>query len=301
MIAPLMSCSARLPVYVLLIGAFVPATPLLGGLVNMQALTLLGMYLVGVVVAIAVALLAKATLLKGPPQSFLMELPTYKWPRPTTVLYRMYEQGREFCVNAGTIIFAMALVVWALGYYPHPGSIGLDHDARRASAREIHETGGLSDQQYQARLIQIDRSESGEFLRNSFLGHAGRWIEPLVKPLGWDWRIGMATIASFPAREIVIATMGTIYNLGEDTNERSEGLREKLKSATWPDGRPVFNLAVALSLMVFFALCCQCGSTLAVIKRETNSWRWPIVSFVYMTTLAYLGALVTYQVTVRFL
>ena len=300
LIAPLMSCSARLPVYVLLIAAFVPSTPLLGGLINMQAITLLAMYLVGVVVAIAIALVVKATILKGPPQSFLMELPTYKWPRPSTVLYRVYEQGREFCVTAGTIIFAVALIVWALGYYPHPASIAQDHDARRAEAAEIYEANNLTQEEYRRRLNQIDRDESGAYLRQSLLGRAGRWIEPVVAPLGWDWRIGTAAIAAFPAREVVLATMGTIYNLGDETHGRSAGLREKLQAATWPDGRPVFNLAVALSIMVFFALSCQCGSTLAVIRRETNSWRWPIATFVYMTTLGYLGALVTYQVVIRF-
>jgi len=122
-----------------------------------------------------------------------------------------------------------------------------------------------------------------------------------VKPLGWDWRIGTAAIASFPAREVVVATMGTIYNLGTDHDEMSSGLREKLRGATWPDGRPIFNLAVAFSLMVFFALCCQCGATLATIKRETKSWRWPILTFGYMTALAYVAALLVYQTVIRFI
>jgi ferrous iron transport protein B len=125
----------------------------------------------------------------------------------------------------------------------------------------------------------------------------GRWIEPAVTPLGWDWRIGTAAIASFPAREVVVATLGTIYNLGADHDEKSEGLRATLQAATWPDGRRVFNLAVALSLMVFFALCCQCGATLATIRRETGSWSWPILTFVYMTGLAYVAAWLTYRVT----
>ena len=129
----------------------------------------------------------------------------------------------------------------------------------------------------------------------------GRWVEPVVKPMGWDWRIGTAVIASFPAREIVVATMSTIYNLGDQQDETSAGLRAKLYKAAWPDGQPVFNLAVALSIVVFFALCCQCGATLATIKRETNSWRWPLLTFAYMTVLAYFGALVTYQIAARFI
>ncbi len=130
----------------------------------------------------------------------------------------------------------------------------------------------------------------------SFLGMAGKWIEPVVKPLGWDWKIGVATIASFPAREVIIATLGTIYSLGAEEDEESEGLKAQMKAEKWEDGRPVYSLATALSIMVFFALCAQCSATLLVIRRETNSWRWPIFSFVYMTTLAYLGAYLTYTI-----
>ncbi len=321
LIAPLMSCSARLPVYVLLIGAFIPATPLLGGLLNLQAATLLAMYLVGAVVAVAIAWLLKRIVFKGAGQPFLIELPTYKWPSPSVVLTRMFQQGKEFCVSAGTIIFAVAMVVWMLGYYPRPASIAAEYDALRAqahlSANEIEprtaaravasdpiahprsvDAGEPSiddDSVLADRLAELDREESGAYLRQSALGRMGRWIEPAVRPLGWDWRIATAAIASFPAREVFIATMGTIYNLGAGENEESAGLRERLHTAAWPDGRPVFNIAVALSIMVFFALCCQCGATLAVIKRETRTWRWPIFTFVYMTTLAYCGAWGTYQ------
>jgi len=127
----------------------------------------------------------------------------------------------------------------------------------------------------------------------------GRWIEPAVRPLGWDWRIGTAAIAAFPARELIVSTMATIYNLGGEQTEESTALRARLRTATWPDGRAVFNLAVALSIMVFTALCCQCASTLATIRRETKSWRWPVFAFTYMTALAYLGALATYQIAIR--
>jgi ferrous iron transport protein B len=298
LIAPLMSCSARLPVYILLIGAFVPATSLFGGAVRVQALTLIAFYFVGVLVAIPMALLLKCTLLRGETQAFLMELPTYKWPSPRTVIYRVYEQGREFVVSAGTIIFAVAVIVWALGYYPRPLSIATQHETMRVEARTVHEDNAHA-KTLPERLAEIDRLESGTYLRQSLLGRMGRWVEPVVEPLGWDWRIGTAAIASFPAREVVIATMGTIYNLGDDQDQESAGLRKQLHRATWPDGRPVFNLAVALSVMVFFALCCQCGATLAVIRRETSSWRWPLFTFTYMTTLAYVGALITYQVSIR--
>jgi ferrous iron transport protein B len=295
LIAPLMSCSARLPVYVLLIGAFIPATPLLGGLIGLQAATLLAMYLVGAAVAIPVALILKRTVLKGPSQSFLMELPTYKWPSPRIVFFRMYEQGKAFCVSAGTLIFAVAIVIWALGYYPHPAAIAGAHQAERDAVVDAGLTGEASN----ARRAEINRDEAGEYLRQSFLGRMGQWIEPAVKPLGWDWRIGTAAIASFPAREVVVATMGTIYNLGGGQDETSAGLRATLHAATWPDGRPVYNVAVALSIMVFFALCCQCAATLATIKRETKSWAWPVLTFTYMTALAYVGALATYQIAIR--
>lgn len=382
LIAPLMSCSARLPVYVLLIGAFIPATPVLGGFINLQAVTLLCLYFVGVAVAIPVAVVLKKTVLKGPTPSFLMEMPTYKRPSPGTVFYRVYEQGREFCVSAGTIIFAVAIVIWALGYYPHAASVAQQHQAMRAAAHvdydralagaatefgdsvaadhlehhpaivsalsaiesiersfrdqvadghlteesvdwialrretderraSVRSTGGAdvaaalvvydAQRQLATRLAEADRSESGTYLRESFLGRMGRFIEPVVRPLGWDWRIGTAVIASFPAREVVIATMGTIYNLGADQNETSTGLREKLRAARHPDGRPVFDAAVALSVMVFFALCCQCAATLAAMQRETRSWRWPLLAFTYMTSLAYVAAFITYKVASRFI
>jgi ferrous iron transport protein B len=224
-----------------------------------------------------------------------MELPTYKWPSPRIVLYRMYEQGKAFCVSAGTLIFAVAIVVWALGYYPHPAAIAQAHQVERETAVQAGVPGTVLNTQ----LADIDRNEAGEYLRQSFLGRMGLWIEPAVKPLGWDWRIGTAAIASFPAREVVVATMGTIYNLGGEQNETSTGLRATLRGATWPDGRPVYNVAVALSIMVFFALCCQCGATLATIKREMQSWAWPVLTFTYMTVLAYVAALATYQIAIR--
>ena len=144
-------------------------------------------------------------------------------------------------------------------------------------------------------LQAIEQEEAGAYLRQSILGWMGQFVEPAVKPLGWDWKIGMATIASFPVREVIVATLGAIYNLGSDADEGSGSLHKALKAATWPDGRPAFTSLVALSIAVFFALCCQCAATLAVIQRETRSWRWSARTFMYMTTLAYLAALITYQ------
>lgn len=183
------------------------------------------------------------------------------------------------------------------------------HDAHLAWVKALIENNGepglaarridRAERALSQRITEIDRDQAGAYLRNSFLGRMGRFIEPAVKPLGWDWRIGTAAIASFPAREVVVATMGTIYNLGGSADETSASLRERMQDATWPDGSKVFTVPVALSLMVFFALCCQCGATLAVIKRETRSWRYPVLTFTYMTTLAYLAAMATYQIASR--
>lgn len=382
LVAPLMSCSARLPVYVLLIGAFIPAKRLAGGLVSLQVVTLLALYIIGIAAAVVVAVIVKRTVLPGRPESFLMELPTYKWPSVSTVLYRVYERGKAFCVSAGTIIVAVTILVWALGYYPRPASIAAEHETRRLTAEQVFaqraeaiaasfdpsssadslsarepiasaldKIGALeqefateaeanawsedgeawqarrrvvdqgigtvvadygragqaawdlfgANRELEERLAQIGGDEASTYLHQSFLGRAGRSIEPIVRPLGWDWRIGTAVIASLPAREIVVATMGTIYNLGDEQTINPVGLRQKLQEVTHPDGRPVFNIAVALSIMVFFALCCQCAATLATIKRETHSWRWPLLTFTYMTVLAYVAALATYQVFIRFI
>ncbi len=297
LVAPLMSCSARLPVYALMISAFVPARTWLGGWIGVQALTLLGMYCVGIVAAVVVAWVLKLTVGRGASPVFLLELPNYTRPQAKTVFYRTYHAGREFVVNAGTVILACSVIIWALGYYPRPTSLHAQFDARRQAAATLLGDSPDTADQLDAELAKIDQEEAGESLRQSYLGRAGRWIEPVVRPLGWDWRIGTAAIASFPAREVVVATLSTIFNLGSDSDEESSALRDALRSATWPDGRPLFGLPVALSLMVFFALCCQCVSTLAAIRRETNSWRWPVFAFTYMTTLAYVGALIAYQVT----
>jgi ferrous iron transport protein B len=265
LVAPLLTCSARLPVYALLIAAFIPAQSFCGGLVSLQGLTLAGLYLLGIVAAVTCALVLKRTILRGEAPPFLMELPSYKWPSPRTVVLRMAERGGVFLRCAGTLILAASILVWAALYYPH----------------DPHAT----PQQQQ---------------RQSVLGRAGRVIEPVVRPLGWDWRIGCAVLASLPAREIVVDTMGVMYNLGETPDAASGqgevSQQEMLRSVTW-DGtdKPVFNVPVALGIMVFFALCGQCTATLAVIRRETNSWGWPVFTFAYMTTLAYVGALVTYQ------
>jgi ferrous iron transport protein B len=284
LVAPLMSCSARIPVYAMLTAAFVPAV-LVAGFLPLQGLVFASMYFVGILVAIPVALILKKTVGRGAPSTFVMELPSYQWPGMRTVLMRVWLAVREFIIRAGTIILAISIVIWALSYFPHSSDVHAKYEAQRQAA--------ASDEERQA----IDQAESGEHLRNSIFGRIGRAVEPAVQPLGWDWRIGMAVIASFPAREVIVSTLRITYDLGEEGED--ESLAKTLQASTWPDGRPVFNLAVALSIMVFFALCLQCGATVAVIRRETNSWKWAGFAFVYMTALAYVGALATYQIGSR--
>ena len=270
LIAPLMSCSARLPVYILITAACIPERQVFGGWISQQALVLVSMYLLGIVVAICVAWILKKTILKGETPVFVMELPSFKMPSISIVSRKMFQQGMDFVKQAGTLILACTVLIWALAYFPRS-----------------EETVELSATQ-----------TSGIQLRNSYLGRAGQAIEPVVRPLGWDWKIGIAVLASFPAREVVVGTMGVIYNLGDEEDETSEGLRDHLKNARWDHDstKPVFTVPVGLSIMVFFALCAQCVSTLAVLKKETQSWRWPLFTFVYMTVLAYVAAWVTFVV-----
>jgi ferrous iron transport protein B len=289
LVAPLMSCSARLPVYTLLIGAFLPVRTAEhpdGYAFWVPGFTMFCMYAIGLVTAPLVALLLKRTLLRGETPVFVMEMPLYKWPAVRTVLTRVKDAAWAFLRRAGTLILAAMIVVWALLYFPRalPEPVQIEGttvttyddqiaalEERRASPDEVAEV-------------------MGEWKRQSLLGRMGRGIEPAVRPLGWDWKVGMAALASFPAREVVVGTLGIIYNEGKvDPDSAADtGLGQKLRAE--------FGLPTALSLMVFFALCCQCASTLVVIRRETRSWRWPIFTFTYMTALAYVGALVVYQV-----
>lgn len=294
LVAPLMSCSARLPVYTIMIAAFIPAKPVLG-FFGLQGITLLAMYMIGVVVAIPVAWLFKKTILKGETPPFVMEMPPYKIPDLKTIILRMLDRGKRFLVDAGTIIFATTVLIWGLLYYPRPQSISDQYDQKAAEIQSQT----LSQDKLEEQLNTNSKAEAGAFLRQSVLGRLGNFIEPVVKPLGWDWKIGIAVIASFPAREVVVATLGIIYNLGSEESEESENLRQKMRNATWDDdpNQKVFTPIVALSVMVFFALCAQCAATLAVIKRETGSWKWPVFTFSYMTILAYCAALITYQIS----
>jgi ferrous iron transport protein B len=285
--APFMTCSARLPVYALLIAAFVPDESV--GWFNLQGLVLLGLYLLGILGGLITAWLMKRSALRGPKPQFSLALPEFRWPNLQTVFIKLMQRARIFLKRAGTVIFSVAIIVWALAYFPRSETIQTDlHNA------VVQAETNFSGEQLAAELRGLENSAAAAQLSHSFLGRAGMFIEPVFKPLGWDWRVSAAVIAGFPAREVVVAVMGTIYAVGEEANEAS--LTAKLRSATWPDGRPVFTLPMVLGLLLFYAWCLQCAATLAIIRRETNSWRWPIFAWTYMTVIGYSGALLIYQV-----
>ncbi|NBB78562.1 MAG: ferrous iron transport protein B [Verrucomicrobia bacterium] len=302
LIAPLMSCSARLPVYLLLIGAFIE--PRYGP--GVAGATLFGMHFVGALIAAPIAWILNRCIDKGrPPIPFVMELPHYRVPQISLVFLRMYESGKEFVLRAGTVIFAMTIVIWALLYFPRPDAI--ETETRTRFISEVTE-GRLSGQSGGA---EFDATESAEleariaarYLEQSYMGRFGQWVQPVFAPAGYDWKITVGVLASFPAREIIVSTLGIIYALGDEVDETSGDLRNTLSNAKWEsgprEGEPVFNIPVALSIMVFFALCMQCGATLAVIAKELNWW-WSAASFFALTAIAWLAAVVVYQVGMLF-
>jgi ferrous iron transport protein B len=302
LVAPLMSCSARLPVYTLMITTFIPSISYVNGWVSLQGLLFLAMYSLGAVVAIPIAWLLKKFAFPGPTSPFVLEMPSYKWPSWRVVLSQVWEQVRSFAVRAGTLIFCTSILLWAAAYFPS------DHREENQLVAKLEAIDMESPQLESVRAIDIDvdaismriNELRATSIEQSFLGRFGRSIEPVFHAVGWDWKIGVGVIASFPAREVIIATLGTIYSLGGDVDEGSESLAEQLRASKWPDGRPVFTWVTALSIMVFFALCAQCAATLVAIKRETKTWFWPVFTFVYMTTLAYFSAMLVYVVGSRF-
>jgi ferrous iron transport protein B len=269
MVAPFMSCSARLPVYALMIGAFIPNLPVLG-FFSLQGLTLLGLYLLGIVMALVSAFVLKRFVIKSASQTFIMELPAYRLPSWRTILWQLYERAKLFVVNAGKVILAISIVLWFLASYPKVENAG-------ANGSETAIT------------------EVSPPILQSYAGRLGKVIEPVIEPLGFDWKIGIGLITAFAAREVMVGTLATIYNV-ENADETSVDLQRALQEDRDPaTGELIYTPLVALSLLVFFVLACQCMSTVAVVRRETNTWRWPIAMIVYMNALAYLGALAVYQ------
>jgi ferrous iron transport protein B len=282
MVTPLISCSARIPVYTVLIGFVVSPTPVLG-IFTMQSLAIMGLYLLGVSSALIAALVFKF-ILKSDGQSFLLlELPEYRFPSLKNVLITVWEKIYTFITEAGKIIILISIVLWFLASYGIPSQMkAAEKEAIvTAEARTLNEI-------EKEDLIAAKRMEA------SFAGQIGKTIEPLIKPLGFDWKIGIALLTSFAAREVFVGTMATIYSIGSQEDEYS--VRAKLANERDPvTGKPVYGLATSLSLLIFYVFAMQCMSTLAVVKKETNSWRWALIQFTYMTALAYLGSWFVYQ------
>jgi ferrous iron transport protein B len=296
LVAPLMSCSARLPLYMLLIGTFLSDPWWLPGV------ALFGMYMIGFTVAPLVALVLKRTLLRGETPVFVMEMPSFKVPQLRAIVRRMVGAGWAFAYRAGTLILASMILIWACLYFPAGMPDGRDYDEVTAGLRE--EAKNAKGDEAERKKQELDLLY-GEWKRQTYLGRVGRTCEPVFRPLGWDWKIGMSAIASFPAREVIVGTLGIVYNQGDvdpkdvlnDENIAESPLGRTIREEWSNDPQyGKYRVPVALSLLVFFALCCQCVSTLAVIRRETRSWLWPVFTFTYMTVLAYVGAFLTFQI-----
>jgi len=284
LIAPLMSCSARLPVYTLMIATFFAGRTLFG-FISMGAVLMLAMYALGIMMAVIAAFVLKRTVLKAPPPPFVMELPPYRVPNIRTVLQNMLTRAWLFLKRAGTVILAISIILWALTYFPRYQA---PTDAATISSELTQGSTAVTQ--------PVAPTPESEQIKHSFAGQLGHAIEPVIRPLGFDWKIGVALIASFAAREVLVSTLSIIYNVGKDEDAQSETLVSAVRDAKKDDGiTPAWTPLTALTLMVFFVLAMQCMSTLAVVRRETNSWRWPMFMFGYMTALAYVGALITYQ------
>lgn len=284
MITPLMSCSARLPVYTILIALVIPSK-LYFGFLSLQGLVMMGLYLLGTVMALIVAWVMKWFIKSIERSYFILELPVYRGPRWKNVLVTMIEKAKIFAFDAGKVIMVISLLLWGLSNYGPPENM------KTVSAK------------YDA-LIKADPGKEAEItkqkktalLQASFAGVLGKTIEPAIRPLGYDWKIGIALITSFAAREVFVGTMATLYSVGEDADENNTTLRQKMNAAVREDGTKVYTLATGLSLLIFYVLAMQCMSTLAVVKRETRSWKWPVIQFIYMTGLAYLLSFVVFQI-----
>ena len=281
LVTPLMSCSARLPVFTILIGLVIPNKYLLG-FFSIQALVMMGLYLLGLVMALIVSYVAKWFIKIKERSFFILELPTYRTPRLKNVAQAMMNKARIFVTDAGRIIMVISLVLWALSSF--------GPTKRMAAVTNKYEILMVQ----QPRLKDSLQTEwNADKLKNSYAGILGKSIEPAIEPLGYDWRIGIALITSFAAREVFVGTMATLYSVGE--NDEGLLLRDKLHAAKKADGTPLFTLATGISLMLFYLFAMQCMSTLAIVKRETKSWKWPVIQFVYMTGIAYVMSLIAYQ------
>lgn len=284
MVTPLMSCSARLPVYTILISLVIPSE-LYFGVLSLQGLVMMGLYLLGTVMALIVSYIMKLFINIKEKSFFILELPVYRSPRWTNAVTTMIEKAKIFVFDAGKVIMVISLLLWALSTFGPPQKM----EAVKVKYEQLKK-------QDPANEALLDKQQQSEQLENSFAGIAGKAIEPAIRPLGFDWKIGIALITSFAAREVFVGTMATLYSVGEDADNNSSTLRQKMAAAVKPDGTKVYTLATGLSLMIFYVFAMQCMSTLAVVKRETRSWKWPIIQLIYMTCLAWLSSWLIYSI-----
>lgn len=279
---PLMSCSARLPVYSILIALVIPKIYFLGFL-SLHGLVMLGLYMLGLILALIMSAIFNVLIKIKEKSFFVLELPIYRPPRWGNIVLTMVQKAKIFVLDAGKVIMVISLILWALSSFG-PGEkrnqLKVDYDNLIA--------------QNPTKIIQLESEKDAKILEYSYAGIIGRWIEPLIKPLGYDWKIGIALVTSFAAREVFVGTMATLYSVGDNTGENDSTLREKMQHAVRTDGSKVYTLATGVSLMIFYVLAMQCMSTLAIVKRETGSWKWPIIQFIYMTGLAYVLSMIAY-------
>jgi len=282
-VVPFMSCSARFPIYALMCAAFIG--PVYGP--GWQSVVMVGMHCVGLFFAVPTAFVLTRLVLKVKPQPFVLELPRYQMPKPRDVVWRMWQNAAEFVSKAGTVIFAITIIVWALSYFPRDASVAAHIKAANPTAAEE----------------VVKAKVQAAYVEQSYMGRFGKAVQPVFDPLGFDWKITVGVLASFPAREVIVSTLGVTYSVGEGAKADSQHLRKAMKDAKWSEGprtgKPIFSLAAVLSLMVFFALCSQCGPTIATLAQETGGWKWAAGSFVYMTALAWIAATAVYQVVIR--
>jgi len=284
MVTPFMSCSARLPVFTILASLVVPNKNILG-IFSLQGLVLMALYVLGIVIALLVSYVMNLFIKIKEKSFFILELPVYRQPRWKNILYTMVEKAKVFVFDAGKVIMIISLVLWAFSSFGPTEKRNVIEE----NYAILIKNDPVNEKKYQA-------EKSSALLENSYAGIMGRSIEPIIRPLGYDWKIGIALITSFAAREVFVGTMATLYSVGENADENSETLRNKMNAAKRADGSPVYTTATGYSLLIFYLLAMQCMSTLAVVKRETGSWKWPIIQLIYMTGLAYLLSFIAYQV-----
>ena len=282
LVAPLMSCSARIPVYTLLIALVIPKTTILG-IFNLQGLVLFGLYTLGLVAALLVAVILKIILNSRDKGFLMLELPSFKSPRWGNVGITVWEKVKVFIFDAGKVILAISILLWALATYGPSESMKKNIALAKKESKELH----LSEAETNQRVASAK-------MESSYIGHLGHFIEPVIKPLGYDWKIGISLITSFAAREVFVGSLSTIYSVNE-TDNVNKRLIDKMRDEKRANGSKVYTLAAGASLMVFYVFAMQCMATLAVVKRETNSWKWPLIQIGFMGALAYFGALITFN------